>query len=68
MNLNRLRPTGVKEENLDLWLSSVIHDAIRDAIEAGMSQRAAHDLLTAITNMHDPMGYGRRYAKGKDSL
>jgi hypothetical protein len=59
MNLNRLRPTGVKD--LELWLSGVIHDAIRDALEAGMSQREAHQLLKTITNMHHPYGkYGEK--------
>lgn len=58
MNINRLRPTGVQKENLDVWLSSVILDAIRDALEAGMSERQVHDLLITITKMHNPMGYG----------
>jgi hypothetical protein len=55
MNINRLRPTGVKKENLDLWLSSVIHDACRDALEAGMSERAVYQLLLTITKMHRPI-------------
>ena len=58
MNINRLRPTGVKD--LALWLSSVIHDAIRDAQEAGMSESEAHQLLKTITDMHDPFGTFRR--------
>lgn len=56
MNMNRLRPTGVKKEDLDLWLSSVIHDACRDALEAGMGAREVHQLLLTITEMHHPVG------------
>lgn len=48
MNINRLRPTGVKRENLDIWLSSVIHDAIRDAKEAGLNDQEAAMLLRSI--------------------
>jgi len=66
MNINR--PTGVKPEDLDLWLSSVIHDAVRDAIEAGMSARSVHDLLKTITNMHHPLGrMGVEFDRKKDS-
>jgi hypothetical protein len=61
MNMNRLRPTGVKD--LALWLSSVIHDAVRDAQEAGMSEGEAHRLLKTIADMHDPLGYARRGVK-----
>lgn len=57
MNINRLRPTGVKKDNLDIWLASVIHDAIRDAEEAGMSRSDIHQLLKIITKMSDPCGY-----------
>lgn len=57
MNLNRLRPTGVKREDLDVWLSSVVHDAIRDALEAGMPEREAHQLLMTITDMHRPIDH-----------
>lgn len=56
MNINRLRPIGVKRENLDLWLSSVINDAIRDALEAGMPSRNVYDLLRAITAQEHPYG------------
>lgn len=55
MNLNRLRPTGVKREDLDVWLSGIIHDAIRDAEEAGMPARDIYQLLQTITNMHHPI-------------
>ena len=51
MNINRLRPTGVKPENLDLWLSSVINDAIRDAVEAGLSEAHAIHLLRSLIKM-----------------
>ena len=59
MNLNRLRPTGVKKDDLDSWLSGVIHDAVRDVLEAGMPEREVHELLVTITKMHDPKGYRR---------
>ena len=36
MNLNRLRPTGVKREDLDVWPPGVVNAAIRDAREAGL--------------------------------
>lgn len=66
MNINRLRPKGVKKENLDLWLSSVINDAIRDAIEAGLSEMDAYQILKSLTDMHHPYGYrNRRYVKIK---
>jgi hypothetical protein len=61
MNINRLRPKGVKKENLDLWLSSVVNDACRDALEAGMPERDVYNLLVSITNMHHPHGrYGKK--------
>lgn len=53
MNINRLRPTGVKPDDLDLWLSGVVCDAIRDAREAGLPQRSAHDLLVTIARGED---------------
>lgn len=59
MNINRLRPTGVKRENLDVWLSSVVHDAIRDAEEAGMPPAEIYQLLQTVTDMHRPYGYRR---------
>ena len=55
MNMNRLRPTGVAPENLDLWLSGVIHDAVRDALEAGLTEREVHQLLKTITDMFRPV-------------
>ncbi len=60
MNLNRLRPTGVKREDLDVWLSSVIHDAIRDAREAGLDDTTIHTLLKTVTEMNHPYGYKYR--------
>jgi hypothetical protein len=66
MNMNRLRPTGVKD--LELWLSGVIHDAIRDCLEAGMDQQTAHQLLKTITKMHHPLGrMGVEFDRKKDS-
>jgi len=59
--MNRLRPTNVDKDNLDLWLSGVIHDACRDAIEAGLPERSVHQLLKTITDMHHPLGkYGQK--------
>jgi hypothetical protein len=60
MNMNRLRPTGVSKENLDTWLSSVIHDACRDAQEAGMPEADIHQLLVVITRQLDPQGWRHR--------
>jgi predicted DNA-binding transcriptional regulator YafY len=51
MNINRLRPVGVARENLDVWLSSVILDAMRDATEAGMSDEDAHRLVRVISEL-----------------
>lgn len=40
MNMDRLRPPpGCRD--LDLWLSGVVNDAIRDAVEAGLRRRDA---------------------------
>ena len=44
MNMNRLRPPPGCDD-LALWLSGVINDAIRDAREAGLSQREIWMLL-----------------------
>lgn len=49
MNINRLRPTGVAKEDLAFWLSGVIWDAIRDAREAGLSNREAALTLRNIS-------------------
>ena len=49
MNMNRLKPDGVPVENLDLWLSGVIWDAIKDANEAGLSSAKIYSLLKVIT-------------------
>ena len=51
MNINRLRPTGVKPENLDLWLSGVVNDAIRDAVEAGLPSKDAVQLIRTLLKM-----------------
>lgn len=60
MNINRLRPTGVKKENLDMWLSSVIHDAIRDAREAGLSDRSIAHMMHSIARDADRTGCVQR--------
>jgi hypothetical protein len=57
MNLNRLRPKGVANEDLDLWLSGVINDACRDAIEAGMPETSVHHLLLSYSKHYNPYGY-----------
>lgn len=58
--MNRLRPTGVKKEDLDLWLSRVIWDAIRDASEAGLDGSTIHFMLKSITDSNHPYGYQHR--------
>lgn len=57
MNMNRLRPTGVKREDLDVWLSGVINDAIRDAREAGLDETAIYHLLKNYAHFNHPYGY-----------
>jgi hypothetical protein len=54
----RLRPTGIKPENLALWLSGVINDAIRDATEAGLSETDAVLILRSLDKM-----WGGRYVR-----
>jgi hypothetical protein len=41
VNIDRLRPTEADKDQLDLWLSGVINDALRDAVEAGLPRRQA---------------------------
>lgn len=60
MNINRLRPTGVKREDLDVWLSSVVNDAIRDAREAGLDEFSIYHLLKTFTETNHPYGYANR--------
>lgn len=60
MNLNRLRPTGVKREDLDVWLSGVVNDAIRDAREAGLDEATIYHLLKTFTETNHPHGYKYR--------
>lgn len=57
MNMNRLRPTGVKREDLDVWLSGVINDAIRDASEAGLDDTTIYFLLKNYAESNHPYGY-----------
>lgn len=56
--MNRLRPPPGCE-NLALWLSSVVNDAIRDAREAGLHPRESWHLLTSYARAEDPQGSGR---------
>lgn len=58
MNIDRLRPPKDCKD-IDLWLSRVVWDAIRDAKEAGMSDASAHGLITIIARMLDPYGMRR---------
>ncbi len=60
MNLNRLRPTDVKREDLDVWLSGVVNDAIRDAAEAGLDTTSIYYLLKTFTETNHPIGYRYR--------
>lgn len=60
MNLNRLRPTGVKREDLDVWLSGVVNDAIRDAREAGLDDATIYHLLKSYAEQNHPYGYENR--------
>lgn len=57
MNINRLRPTGVKKEDLDIWLSSVVNDACRDAEEAGMPADQIYELMKIMTDQRRPYMY-----------
>jgi hypothetical protein len=41
MNINRLRPDNCPKDQLDLWISRVINDALRDVVEAGLSSESA---------------------------
>jgi hypothetical protein len=57
MRMDRQRPNEADKKDLAFWLSCLIHDACRDAREAGMPDRQIHDLLKIITDAHHPMGY-----------
>lgn len=54
MNPNRLRPVDVPKERLSAWLSDVIHDACRDATDAGMTDEDVHRLLGIVMKMYAP--------------
>lgn len=56
MRMDRQRPTEGDKKDLAFWLSCLIHDACRDAREAGMPERQIHDLLKSITDSHHPLG------------
>jgi hypothetical protein len=55
VNINRLRPTGV--EDLALWLSGVVNDAIRDVREAGLDETSIYLLLKKYAETNHPYGY-----------
>lgn len=59
MNINRLRPKP--GEDLGLWLSGVINDAIRDALEAGMPKDEVWIMLSSYARGEDPTGADRAY-------
>lgn len=47
MNMNRLRPPKDCKD-LDLWLSGVINDAMRDAVEAGLEVCSAAGIAETL--------------------
>jgi hypothetical protein len=51
MRIDRLRPKP--GEDLAMFLSGVVHDAMKDATEAGMPLREAVQLLRLITDEWD---------------
>jgi hypothetical protein len=54
MNMNRLRPPPDCDD-LALWLSGVINDAVRDAREAGLSSQEISMLLAWYAKHEDPV-------------
>ncbi len=50
MNLKRLWPTEADKDSLDLWLSGVVNDALRDATEAGLSIRMAVGIIDSLAD------------------
>ena len=52
MKIDRIRPTGVPVEDLDLWLSCLIHDAVRDTLEAGLDPQSASLMLDHIADTY----------------
>ena len=48
MNINRLRPTEVDKDQLDLWLSGVINDALKDANDAGLDPNFAGQIAVKL--------------------
>ena len=45
MNTKRLRPTKIVKGNLDLWLSDVVGDAVKDAVAVGLPPTDAARIL-----------------------
>lgn len=53
MRIDRLRPTEKDKEDLGLWLSGVVNDALRDAIEAGLNPAEAAGIVTKLAEVHE---------------
>jgi hypothetical protein len=58
MNMDRLKPG--KGADLPTWLSSVVHDANRDAKTAGMPADEAWILMSIIARNCDPDAWRKR--------
>jgi hypothetical protein len=54
MNMNRLRPKP--GEDIALFLSGVINDAMRDAIEAGLPTQEAVQIALSMARFHSGSG------------
>lgn len=53
MRIDRVRPTEKDKEDLALWLSGVVNDALRDAIEAGLPPEDAESIVTRLGKAHN---------------
>lgn len=60
MHINRLRPPPGCTD-LELWLSGVVNDAVRDATEAGLPEAHAVQLLRKLADMWDPEAWRKRF-------
>lgn len=49
MNINRRRPK--QGEDLILWLSGVLHDAVKDALDGGLAPSVAHEMVLSVARM-----------------
>jgi hypothetical protein len=47
--MNLYRPKPKPGDDLELWLSGVVHDAVRDAQEAGLAEDVIADMLNLIS-------------------